>query len=307
MLTSRQYAGDHDAAVMAEIAMQATAASPTRSYWHSGDVWWGIYHNPAQDPSQMVRIWYEDTRPVAFGYLRMYGELSWAILPDYHDPVSIGRVVLDWGEQQIATLALDNLSRLRVPVIEGDETREALLRDRGYRRGSDDAEAYFAFPLDGTISGSVLPDGFDVRHVDGESEWEARVHAHREVWHPSAMTLEAYRRLRTLPSYQPELDLIVTGPDAEIAAYCTVWWDERSRTGEFEPVGTREKYRGKGLGRSLVREGLRRLQARGARYALVYTPRSNGPAVALYKSCGFHVTGDAYLWKRPDAKDSAYG
>ncbi|HZS94631.1 MAG TPA: GNAT family N-acetyltransferase, partial [Chloroflexota bacterium] len=207
----------------------------------------------------------------------------------------VGRAVVEWGEQQIALLEPDTSHRLQVRAIEGDEIREALLRDRGYSRGGD-GEAYFAHSLDRTISGSALPAGFDVRHVDGEPEWEARVQAHREVWHPSSMTFEAYRRLRTLPGYQPELDLVVTAPDGEIAAYCIVWWDERAGTGEFEPVGTRKKYRGMGLGRSLVGEGLRRLQARGAHSAVVYTPRSNEPAVALYEACGFQVTCEAYLW-----------
>ena len=74
--------------------------------------------------------------------------------------------------------------------------------------------------------------------------------------------------------------------------------DEVNRTGEFEPVGTREKWRGRGLGKTVIAEGLRRLQARGAHTAYVTTPGSNTAAQRLYESAGFTTYTREYLYGR---------
>jgi ribosomal protein S18 acetylase RimI-like enzyme len=133
-----------------------------------------------------------------------------------------------------------------------------------------------------------------VRHVGGEDEWPERVATHREVWHPSRVTLEAYQRLRVTPGYTPELDLVAVTPDGTFASYCICWLDPVNRTGEFEPVGTRPAFRQQGLGKAVIAEGLRRLKAHGATDAIVYTPHYNGSAVALYESAGFRIAGSEY-------------
>ncbi len=66
---------------------------------------------------------------------------------------------------------------------------------------------------------------------------------------------------------------------------CTVWFDDVTRTGDFEPVGTAPAHQRRGLGKAVMCEGLRRLKRMGATLAFVgsYTP----PAHALYASVGF--------------------
>ena len=67
-----------------------------------------------------------------------------------------------------------------------------------------------------------------------------------------------------------------------IAAFCTVWFDDVTRTGEFEPVGVAPEYQGRGLGKAIMCEGLRRLKRLGAADATVagYSEAAN----ALYAS-----------------------
>ena len=78
---------------------------------------------------------------------------------------------------------------------------------------------------------------------------------HREVWHPSWVTFDAYRWLRAAPGYDPRLDLVA--PDGTFGSYCVCWFDPGSRTGLFEPLGTRSASRGKGFGKAVMHEGQR--------------------------------------------------
>ena len=111
---------------------------------------------------------------------------------------------------------------------------------------------------------------------------------HRAVWAPSRLTLDAYERLRAAPGFLPDLDLVLVSPEETFASYCICWFDAPSRSGVFEPVGTHPDFQGRGLGRYVMREGLRRLQARGATTATVSTAAFNRRAIGLYEAVDFH-------------------
>ena len=171
-------------------------------------------------------------------------------------------------------------------AAEDDPRLDALLAGLGFERNSDHA-LKMVRTLDGPLPGHALPYGWTVREVGGKGEWEERVEVHREVWHPSRVTLEAYRRLREAPGYDPRLDLVA--PDGEFGSYCICWFDPQSRTGLFEPLGTRRAHRGKGLGKAVMCEGLRRLRELGARTTFVTAIHDNEAARSLYQSAGFET------------------
>jgi mycothiol synthase len=111
--------------------------------------------------------------------------------------------------------------------------------------------------------------------------------------------VEAYRRLRGVPGYRPDLDLVAVAPNGDFAAYCICWLDAENRTGEFEPVGTAPAYRRQGAARAVMLEGLWRLRAAGAETAIVYTSANNRPAVALYESVGFRLYDEEHYYEKP--------
>ena len=82
-------------------------------------------------------------------------------------------------------------------------------------------------------------------------------------------------------------------PDGAIAALCTVWFDDVTRSAYIEPVATVPAHQRRGLGKALVTEGLRRVQRMGATVAFVsgYSPAAN----ALYQS----VMGNDYELYEP--------
>ena len=53
----------------------------------------------------------------------------------------------------------------------------------------------------------------------------------------------------------------VDGDDrTSIAAICTIWFDDVTRSAYYEPVATVPSHQRRGLGKSIMTEGLRRLQ-----------------------------------------------
>jgi len=112
------------------------------------------------------------------------------------------------------------------------------------------------------------------------------------------VTLEAYQRMRRVHGYTPELDLVVVAPDGTFASYCICWLDPVNKSGEFEPVGTRPVFRRRGLSRSVIHEGLRRLKAHGAQTAIVYTYGANQASTKLYESAGFRAIHKDYDYRK---------
>jgi len=73
-----------------------------------------------------------------------------------------------------------------------------------------------------------------------------------------------------------------TSSTGEIAAFCTIWYDDVTRTGYTEPVATVPEHRQRGLGKAVLYEALWRLQGIGGTLATVggFSPEAN----ALYGS-----------------------
>jgi ribosomal protein S18 acetylase RimI-like enzyme len=84
-----------------------------------------------------------------------------------------------------------------------------------------------------------------------------------------------------------ENNLVVRSPDGRGAAACVIWLDPINKVGMFEPVGTHPAFQKMGLGKAVMREGLRRMKAAGMTNASVGTGADNVAAIALYRSLGF--------------------
>ena len=131
---------------------------------------------------------------------------------------------------------------------------------------------------------------YTIRSLGGPDELPARSWASWRGFHPDEpdeeyQDWEWYLNIQRAPLYQRDLDLVAVAPGGEIAALCTVWFDDVTRTGAFEPVACVPEHQRRGLASAVMAEGLRRLQNLGATLATVGSYSTH--AHDLYESMGF--------------------
>lgn len=86
------------------------------------------------------------------------------------------------------------------------------------------------------------------------------------------------------------LKVAVVAPDGNFVSYCGMWYDAAAGFAVVEPVATDPDYRKMGLGKAAVLEGIRRVEALGAKTALV------GSSQQFYYSIGFMPYAKASEW-----------
>lgn len=209
--------------------------------------------------------------------------------------------------EEIVTVAQGHLSvtnaagqrRLRFICLEDDQPLQEVLHARGFCK-TPYRENYHARSLVDPIPVAALPDGYRVRALRDASELPARSWLSWRAFHPDEPDSnyegwEWYRNVQLAPLYRRDLDLVVESADGELAAFATIWFDDVTRTGAFEPVGTHPAHQRRGLGRALLTDGMQRLRERGATLATVGSG-APGPR-AFYESLGMAVVDRAELWE----------
>jgi len=108
-----------------------------------------------------------------------------------------------------------------------------------------------------------------------------------------------YRNVQRAPLYRRDLDLVAVAPGGDLAAFCTLLFDDVTRTAAFEPVGTHPAHQRRGLGKAIMAEGLRRVARLGATLSAVGS--YSEAAGALYASAGFGEYELSEPWVRREA------
>jgi ribosomal protein S18 acetylase RimI-like enzyme len=197
--------------------------------------------------------------------------------------------MLGVAEERLAKVKPDGGHKLFVWAPEQDLLRQDLLSRHGYSK-DDWIEYQWRRDLETPIPDVPVPQGYTIRSLGDGLELLERCYASGLGFHNGDIQVAVenrddpawYRNVQTAPLYRRDLDLVAIAPDGAVAAFCTAWFDDVTRSGCFEPVATVPAHQRRGLGKALLTEGLRRLQRMGATTASVagYTPRANG----LYQS-----------------------
>ncbi|HEY3476707.1 MAG TPA: GNAT family N-acetyltransferase [Anaerolineales bacterium] len=251
--------------------------------WHINE---NIFHFKLDD---VITLWEADGQTVAMLNPDSAGEAFFQTHPALCDPLLISEM-LDVAEQKLPTISEDGKKELIVWVNAGDHTTKTLFTERSYVRSEFSAEHMRRRPFSRPVPDSVPPAGYAVRALGDESELPARSWLSWKAFHADEpderyQGWEWYRNIQRVPLYRRDLDIVAVAPDGELAAFCTVWFDDVTRMAVFEPVGTHPNHQKRGLGKAVMSEGLRRAQRLGATLATV-SSYSKG-AHALYESMGF--------------------
>ena len=265
---------------MHELALEQRRALGVRAPWHVGDVTWGLRMHEGREDEWTIRVWRDGGRAVAWSWLKSdRGILDLDVHPAYEHLLD---EILDEPEARVAY------------AFEDDESRRAALARHGFARPGLQLHVN-ARDVPEPPTQAPLPDGFRLRTVEPDDLAE-RVAVHQDVWAPSRVTESSYRTVMASWPYRRSLDCVVEAQDGRFAAYVLVWPDDENGVGLFEPVGTREEFRRRGLGAAVCTFALRRLHEEGMRQAIVLceTP----PACALYESVGFERRGTIVGYER---------
>jgi ribosomal protein S18 acetylase RimI-like enzyme len=282
-------------AVYALMARWRAALDP-RACMHLGDMYWTTRASE-RDPTADAWVW-ERAGSQAAGSLAAFG---WLDAP-FHDDVAIDPVDGPPLDEALAFLehqarACDRAS-IGLVVIDGDVAREEALRARGYVRGGDGNTRMWR-QVEATPTVSAMPDGYQLLHVETDTDFEQRAFVECDAFGGAGFSGEAWRAfVDRLPNYRTDLDLLAIAADGGGVSAATFWYDDETRCGEIEAVGTAKAHLRRGVGKGVITEGLRRLHALGATTAVVQTTIGDEPAIALYQSCGFEIAGHDYAWTK---------
>jgi mycothiol synthase len=241
------------------------------------------------DLSAVVHLWEANGDIVAMLNPDTPGEAFFQFHPEFRDAISSSEM-LDVAEQSLSKVNEDGKKELIVWVNAQDVSAKALFSQRGYLRSKYSAEHMRRRTLSQPLPDFDPPAGYTVRALGDECDLPARSWLSWKAFHPdepdeSYQGWEWYLNIQCIPLYRRDLDLIAVSSNEEMAAFCTVWFDDVTRTAVFEPVGTHPAHQQRGLGKALMSEGLRRAKRLGATLATV---SSYGKAAhALYESVGF--------------------
>jgi ribosomal protein S18 acetylase RimI-like enzyme len=282
------YHGLNDLHAMLDLLTAGRNADNGTHYVHRGDLqWWLFYTYVPQETWQAnIYLWKDADRLLGWVLLSMDDNA----FDVYVQPELCGTA----QEEELLSWTVEKMSELNevqtIWVAEDDAFRKGWLEQRGFLV---DEKEYFCFlkrDLSGPLDGPALPAGFTLRHSRGEEDARLRSVTSAAAFE-SSKPFDEYllrtSRFMQSPVYVPEHELFVEAADGTIASFCIIWTDPVTKTGLFEPVGTHPQFQRKGLGKSLLFEGFRKLKAQGMTEASLCTHNTNPAAMRLYESVGF--------------------
>lgn len=216
------------------------------------------------------------------------GEAWIQIHPEY---TFLYEEMVEYIEEHLADW-VDDVGFVKLYVNTGTEL-EGIVGARGYEKLERHGMMLSEYVIDEVPEQPKLPEGFAFRSVLEEDDPDKRSRAKAIAfgagygpsdWAPAS----AFREMQRAPDYRKDLDLFIVAPDGEYASFCTIWLDEKNRYANFEPVGTRDEYQGKGLGRALLMEGFRRMAEYGATRSFMDSGNE------FYRKIGFKDMGHGY-------------
>lgn len=226
------------------------------------------------------RLWFVDGRLAAWGWAHLpyriargdgtfretkAANLLWQTHPDR--PALLNGI-LDWYDDVAGDIDRS------LTLQSADSAAQAIVSAHGFAfdeetGGADDGSWIQFNKRELTdLPNPVLPEGF-LFLTAGDVSVAQAVKAHRDAWPRSTFTETAFERVRQTWPYRADLHALIKAPGGTLVASAIIWFDDVTRTAEFEPVGTHPDFRRQGLGTALQLHGMHLAKAAGAEQMLV--------------------------------------
>lgn len=284
-MNQRPFRGPADFAAIMALAIQvpleqfsATALPYQLSSWATDD--------PAN-----VGLWSDaQGQLVAFALCQVpFASLYYTFHPD-QDATQLLPTLLSWGQTRAGALARSQGAPFTYAVFaaEGAESTATQFAAHGFT--CQPPARVLLWRAGTTPPPRVLtPPGFAVRQLHGLREVAAAAALVNAAFNITTFTPAWRARILAQATYRPELDVVVTAPNGDLAAFCLCWLHPNGRIAQVEPMGTHPAYQRRGLARAALIEGLWRLHDLGVELIYVGTSAANYRSLPLYESVGFQL------------------
>jgi GNAT superfamily N-acetyltransferase len=195
--------------------------------------------------------------------------------------------IVQWS---LARAAARGVTSVETSCLDRDAAKAGFLRRHGFTV-TDDVCVLMERSLAEPLPSCRLPDGYRVVTLAERPECACGIP-------DSGMARDLYRQVQSAPGYNADLDVRAFYHDTALASGCTCWHDDVDNCGEFQPVGTSEEHRRRGLASAVISKAMENLRRYGADRVLVWTDKDLESAVRLHQSLGFRITHEDHARER---------
>jgi GNAT superfamily N-acetyltransferase len=248
-------------------------------------MWEYSYTHPYTDLSLMhnVGIWEDDDEMVGLAFFET--ELVDAFFCIHADYDWIKPDLLEYAQRKLNACKKNGERISRIYISDFDQAFLALAASHGYERREHRDRPLLRFGMPASFPQTELPEGFILTDMQ---ETDDILRMDRVLWRgfdhpgePPKDSVDGRRRMQSGPNYRKDLAVVVQAPNGEFASFCGMWFDPVNCFGYVEPVATDPSYRGLGIGKAAVLEGIRRCAKLGAKMAYVWAD------MPFYRALGF--------------------
>ncbi len=302
-VVSRPFQDDDDFWKVRDLLSRTYPTAPPAFNWEirRWDGWRFYNSKPDFDPHwrDQVRVWETtDGELVGVVHPEGIGDAHLDVNPQYRH---IEADMIAWALDHLPSHVSNGNKRiLRILAHEYDSLRCRLLEQFGFEKTTTGEIQRRLRLSDKHVPEPTMDPAYSLRTVDAGDPNDCRQIARllNAAFNRDFHTAEEYHVFtRNAPCYHADLDLAAIAPDGSFAAYVGIPCVEENRYAVFEPTCTHPDHQRKGLARSLMLEGLHRLENLGAVEAWVGTGIQSA-ANKLYDDIGFTEIYTKYMWRR---------
>ncbi|MHA1994642.1 MAG: GNAT family N-acetyltransferase [Candidatus Hodarchaeales archaeon] len=175
---------------------------------------------------------------------------------------------------------------VKINILEGNVERESLLSELGYNKKQ--IYGYYRIRQGNTsIPEYQCPEIFEIRTLKHSDYEQLALLIRRVFGHGESFNAGVLEWIACCSFYNPELDLVIVTPEDTIASFCTFRIDPISHIISLEPMGTNPDFRGLGLGKAILTEGIKRSMKFNPPFFYIDGAADTPAANRLYDVTGF--------------------